>query len=551
MLCPKQHQDSCAFYSKLHEKFELPCQPSRCEWEVSGLSSRTCPHSKQEWRLKCKVYPDVNAAIGNTPLIKLNKIPQAAGLKCNVYAKCEFLNPGGSAKDRVAKRMIEDAERAGLLKPGMTVIESSSGNAGIALALQAAIKGYKAIIIISEFSAISPEKLAVLNALGAELVRTPKSEPIDSESGFIGIATKLHKEIPDSIILDQFTNPSSPLAHYDTTAEEILDALDGKVHMAVIGAGTGGTLTGLGRKLKEINPNTKIVGVDPIGSTLALPEALNVTEDNHFEVDGIGFCFISTVMDRNIVDEWVKTGDRESMLMSRRIIREEGLMVGNSSGAALTAALKQGKKLRENENLVVVFADGVRNYLTRGFVSDQWMELRGYSTPVNRNKLWWWEHPVKELKWQELRLLHEKATCQQTLQAMNHNDIIHIGITNNLVHLIGIVSKRELTNSILSQHRQPEDEITLAMNPVYAKCNPEAGLGLVSRLLEAEDYVVITKETSNNRSRLTDKPLGIVYNCDLLEYVYKDWNESTTKVVPVNLHKEILVNRLATSIRIQ
>lgn len=302
-------------------------------------------------------------SIGNTPLVKLQRIGK--NLDANLYAKCEFMNPGGSVKDRIAYKMILDAEKSGKIRPGFTLIEPSSGNAGIGIALVGAIKGYKVIITMPE--KMSQEKQVTLEALGATIVRTPTEAAWDAPESHIGVANRLLKEIPDSYMLNQYSNQSNPLTHYTFTAEEILADLDGKVDMAVIGAGTGGTLTGIAKRLKEVCPNIKIVGVDPIGSILA-----GGTFVQSYKVEGVGYDFIPEVLDRNLVDYWIKTDDHNSFLTGRSLISQEGLLCGGSSGAAVFAALQAAKELKKGQNCVVILPDGVRNYMSK-FLSDEWM----------------------------------------------------------------------------------------------------------------------------------------------------------------------------------
>ncbi|KAK7862791.1 hypothetical protein R5R35_003544 [Gryllus longicercus] len=355
-------------------EFIRPDLPSRCTWHL-GADKKNSPHFEQQVVPKEKILPNVLDAIGHTPMIRLNRIPAAYGVKCEMLAKCEFLNPGGSVKDRIAYRMVEDAERKGLLKPGCTLIEPSSGNTGIGLAMAAAVKGYHCIIVMPE--KMSNEKVDVLRALGAEIIRTPTSAAFDSPEGLISVSQRLNREIPNSIILDQYRNASNPIAHYDLTAEEIIDQCDGKIDMIVCGAGTGGTISGIGRKIKEKCPNCKVVGVDPLGSILALPEDLNKTEVSFYEVEGIGYDFIPTVLDRTVVDEWQKSGDKDSLIMARRLIKDEGLLCGGSSGSAMAAAVKAAASLKEGQRCVVLLPDGIRNYMTK-FVSDQWMQARDF-----------------------------------------------------------------------------------------------------------------------------------------------------------------------------
>eukprot|EP00128_Syssomonas_multiformis_P007395 Colp12_sorted_trinity150504_noHs@23355 len=252
-----------------------------CTWSLGTKEVDPHPHCRPEQQ---KILPNILHKIGDTPLVRINKIAEEAGLECELLAKCEFFNAGGSVKDRIGLRMVEDAEKSGRLKPGDVLIEPTSGNTGIGLALAAAVKGYRTIITLPE--KMSNEKVFVLRALGAEIIRTPTEAAWDSPESHIGVANRLNKEIPNSHILNQYDNPSNPLAHYDGTAEEIIEQTEGKVDMVVISAGTGGTITGIARKLKEKIPNVKIVGVDPIGSILAVPDTLNTNKDQPYKVEG-------------------------------------------------------------------------------------------------------------------------------------------------------------------------------------------------------------------------------------------------------------------------
>ena len=308
-------------------------------------------------------------AIGNTPTVKLNSVGKE--LDCELYAKCEFFNAGGSVKDRIGRRMVAEAEKSGRLKPGDTIIEPTSGNTGIGLALTAAVKGYRCIIVMPE--KMSMEKQVVLEALGAEIVRTPTAAAWDDPESHISVSKKLNKEIPNSHILDQYSNPDNPDAHYEGTAEEILADFGTDLDMCVMGVGTGGTITGVAKKLKEKIPTIKIIGADPFGSILGGGD-----EIYPYQVEGIGYDFFPDVLDNNLVDEYVKTKDKDSFILARRLIKEEGLLCGGSSGSAMSAALEKAKNLKAGQKCLILLPDGVRNYLSK-FLSDEWMKENGFS----------------------------------------------------------------------------------------------------------------------------------------------------------------------------
>ncbi len=307
-------------------------------------------------------------AIGNTPSVRLHRIGK--DLPCELYGKCEFLNPGGSVKDRIASRMIEEAEKSGRIKPGDTLIEPTSGNTGIGFALAGAVKGYKIVITMPE--KMSREKQVVLEALGAKIYRTPTEAAWDSPESHISLAKRLEKELPNAHILDQYANPNNPDAHYETTAQEILDDMGDDLAMVVISAGTGGTITGVAKRLKKEIPHIQIIGVDPYGSILG-----GGTEVYPYLVEGIGYDFFPNVLNNSLVDEYVKVHDKESFLTARRLIREEGLLVGGSSGSAVWAALQVAPRLKKGQKCLVILPDGIRNYLSK-FVDDKWMREKGF-----------------------------------------------------------------------------------------------------------------------------------------------------------------------------
>lgn len=310
------------------------------------------------------ILNNILEAIGNTPIVKLHRV--GSELECDLYAKCEFLNPGGSVKDRIGYNMVLKAEQEGRIKPGDTLIEPTSGNTGIGLALAGAVKGYNVIITMPE--KMSHEKQVVLQALGAKIYRTPTEAAWDAPDSHISLANNLNAEIPNSHILDQYSNPANPDAHYEFTAQEILDDMGADLDMVVMGVGTGGTITGVAKRLKEANPNIKIVGADPVGSILG-----GGTEVSSYHVEGIGYDFFPDVLDNDLIDEYVKTNDKDSFQIARRLIAEEGLLIGGSCGAAMSAALIAAKSLKKGQRCLVLLPDSIRNYLTK-YADDRWME---------------------------------------------------------------------------------------------------------------------------------------------------------------------------------
>src|SRR3990167_8091026 len=309
------------------------------------------------------VLNNILEAIGKTPIVRFHRVGKE--LNCELYGKCEFLNPGGSVKDRIATSMIKQAEKTGKIKPGDTLIEATSGNTGIGFALAGAVKGYNIIITMPE--KMSREKQVVLEALGAKIYRTPNEVAWDHPDSHLSLAKKLQKELPNAHILDQYANPANPQIHYDTTAQEILDDMGDELAMVVMGAGTGGTISGVAKRLKKELPHIQIIGADPFGSILG-----GGTEIHPYLVEGIGYDFIPDVLDNTLVDEYVKVSDKNTFVTARRLIREEGLLIGGSSGTATWAALQAAKKLKKGQKCLVILPDGIRNYLSK-FVDNQWM----------------------------------------------------------------------------------------------------------------------------------------------------------------------------------
>jgi len=306
-------------------------------------------------------------AVGNTPLVRLHR--SASNLAPAVYAKLESLNPGGSAKDRVALRMVDLAERDGLLQPGGTVIEATAGNTGLGLAMVSAVRGYRCIFVLPD--KMSNDKVRLLRAYGAEVVITPTNVPPDSPESYNGVAQRLAREIKGAWRAGQFTNLANPQAHYESTGPEIWEQTEGRVTVFVASAGTGGTISGTGRYLKERNPKIRVIGADIEGSILS------GGTPGSWKVEGIGEDFVPSTLNAQVIDEWIRVGDAESFLTARQVAREEGILLGGSSGTALSAAFRYALRCSPDDVIVTLCPDTGRNYLSKMY-DDLWLTQNGF-----------------------------------------------------------------------------------------------------------------------------------------------------------------------------
>ncbi|CCF59904.1 hypothetical protein KAFR_0I01230 [Kazachstania africana CBS 2517] len=430
--------------------------------------------------------------VGNTPLIELKKVPKALGIKPRVFAKLELYNPGGSIKDRIAKSMIEYAEATGVISPERsTLIEPTSGNTGIGLALIGAIKGYRTIITLPE--KMSNEKVSVLKALGAEIIRTPTMAAWDSPESHIGVAKKLEKEIPGAIILDQYNNMKNPEAHYFGTGKEIKEQLSelnlfNKLNAVVAGAGTGGTISGIAKFIKEQNSDIKIVGADPKGSILAQPSALNETDVAEYKVEGIGYDFIPNVLNRDDIDVWYKTEDKPSFIYARQLIANEGVLIGGSSGSAFSALVnyvEDHPELTEDDVLVAIFPDSIRSYLTK-FVDDEWLKT---------NNLW--DDAI-------LDRFDENGKKRESTKTSN-SDIFN-GATIKDLHLKPVVSVKD--NTKVSEVINILRDNAFDQLPVLTQDDKLSGLVTLSQLLKKISSGKITKDDTIENAYLDFRKLN-------------------------------------------
>ena len=320
------------------------------------------------------VKANILETIGNTPMVKLNNLVEKDSAE--IYAKLDFLNPGGSVKDRIALYIIEEAEKAGLLKPGGTIVENTSGNTGVAAAMAAGLKGYKAIFTIPD--KMSQEKINSLRALGAEVIIAPTDVPHDSPESYYEVAKRIVRETPNSFYMDQYGNPKNIECHYKTTGPEIYDQMDGQIDYFVAGIGTGGTFSGAAKYLKEKIPHLKAIAVDPVGSIFYdYFKSGKLTKPHVYRVEGIGQDVLVDAMDFSVVDDMYRVTDKECFLMARRLAREEGLFCGGSSGAAVLVSLKVAKETGPGKNVVTILPDSGNRYLSKIY-NDDWMRENGF-----------------------------------------------------------------------------------------------------------------------------------------------------------------------------
>ena len=452
-----------------------------------------------------KISDTVLDHIGCTPLIRINSV--SAGLKCELLGKCEFMNAGGSVKDRIGKRMVEQAEKSGRIKPGDTLIEPTSGNTGVGLAMAGAVKGYNVVITLPE--KMSNEKVNMLKGLGASIVRTPTEAAWDAPESHIGVATRLHHELPNSHILDQYKNPDNPNAHYEGTAREILHQCDGRLDMVVVGAGTGGTITGIARRLKEALPNLCVVGVDPIGSILAQPDSLN-TPGPSYLVEGIGYDFVPDVLDRSLVDKWVKSNDAESLRMARRIIREEGLMVGGSSGAAMAAALQAAQALGAGQRCVVLLPDSTRNYMSK-FVDDEWMVDMGLEPAsiltkgssglgalgaaadpgTGRPAEWWERRHVVELDLPTPLTVAPTMGCADAVALMQEHGFDQLPVVDDERGVVGVVALGHVSARILAGRATPREPVEALMFTQFKQVPLQTPLSVLAHIFKRHSFCCV------------------------------------------------------------
>lgn len=437
-------------------------------------------------------------AIGNTPLIKLNKVTD--GAECLVLAKVEYTNPGGSVKDRPAVAMLDAAEAAGLIKPGGTIVEPTSGNTGSGLAMAAAIRGYRCILVMPD--KMAKEKVDLLRAYGAEVVLTPTNVPNDSPESYYGVANRLASEIPGAFQPNQFHNHHNPEAHYHSTGPEIWRQTGGRITHFVAGIGTGGTISGTARYLKEQNPKIHVVGADPEGSIYSgdTPKS--------YAVEGIGMSYLPETVDMKVIDEMVRVSDRESFLMARRITREEGLLVGGSSGTAAVAAMKLAKTLPRDAVLVVLFPDSGRGYMSKIF-NDEWMIANGFLSEGKRRAT---VGDVLRSKRPLPPLITVKDTdvVKNALDLLRQYEISQIPVMRGNEQ-IGSINDVAVMQAVFDQSDIIHKPVSEVMGRPFPVLDQSEEIERAYKLLTLANHAVVVTDE--------DDPIGVLTRQDIISYL--------------------------------
>ncbi|MEO6324867.1 MAG: pyridoxal-phosphate dependent enzyme [Thermoanaerobaculia bacterium] len=433
------------------------------------------------------VFDDILGTIGSTPLVRLNRVVSA--VKATVYAKVETFNPGHSIKDRMALRMIEDAERRGLLTPGATIIEGTSGNTGMGLAIAAIVKGYKCIFTTTDKQ--SSEKVDALRAFGAEVIVCPTDVDPEDPRSYYSVSSRLVRETPNSWKANQYDNLSNSQAHYETTGPELWEQTGGKLDHLVVGVGTGGTICGTGRFLKERNPALKVWGIDTYGSIFKKYKETGVLDKNEiypYVTEGIGEDFLPENVDISVIDHFEKVTDREAALATREIVRQEGIWAGYSAGSAIAGLLQLKDRFQKGETVVVIFHDHGTRYVRKIFNPD-WMRTMGYENvggPTARDL-------VHKKTTSEVVGVAESDSVEQALQRMSENHFSQIPVTREQ-RIVGSLSETHAYALLVKDPQLRKGPVSAIMQKVFRFVDIETPLALLGPMITAENPAVLVRD---------------------------------------------------------
>lgn len=453
---------------------------------------------------KIQYHETILSTIGRTPLVKINKLSK--GYKPLILAKVETFNPGSSVKDRIGVGIIEEAEREGRIKPGGTIVEATSGNTGLGLAIAAAVKGYKCVFTMPDKMSI--EKIRLLRAFGAEVIVTPTAVPHDSPESYTEVAKRVVRETPNSILANQYYNPKNPEAHYETTGPEIWEQTGGQIDYFVVGIGTGGTITGAGRYLKEKNPNIKVIGIDPKGSVYReyFYTKKFTPQFKLYKVEGIGQDYIPGVMNFQYVDEVIEVTDKESFLMGRRLTREEGIFVGGSSGTAMAGALKVAERLSEKEVMVVLLPDTGERYLSKMY-NDDWMRENRFLVPEKITVRYVLEGK-KGIP--SVVAVDPVATVRKALDLIKEHNISQLPVMDKGTS-VGSVEESDLMSAVLENPALFDSPVSTLMQPAFPKVHIDDVVQSAIAHLSKKHPAVLVEEDS--------KIVGVITRYDVIEYM--------------------------------
>ncbi|MDB9775005.1 pyridoxal-phosphate dependent enzyme [Vicingaceae bacterium] len=437
-----------------------------------------------------KYFNNIIETIGNTPLVKLNKTVE--GVPALVLAKVETFNPGHSIKDRMALKMVEDAEKSGVLKPGGTIIEGTSGNTGMGLALAAIAKGYKLICTMADKQ--SQEKIDILRAMGAEVIVTPTNVASDDPRSYYSVARKLNEDIPNSFYPNQYDNLSNRTAHYEQTGPEIWEQTEGKITHLVVGVGTGGTISGTAKYLKEQNPNVKIWGIDTYGSVFKKYHETGEFDENEiysYLTEGIGEDILPENVDFKLIDKFEKVSDKDGMLMTRRLAREEGLFMGNSAGSAVAGLLQLKNELTPDDVVVVIFHDHGTRYVGKIF-NDDWMRDRGFLDKEKARAL----DLIKNHKNKTLVTVNDQHTISEVIAVLTKYNISQVPVKNEEGDFVGSINDTELYAALIKNPKMGEDKVSSVMGKAYPFVEANATIEDVSKLIDKNSRAVLIKDAA-------------------------------------------------------